>query len=254
MRIVHAVITVLLLSLTANAQRSVQQSVVQMLTEMAENYRQKVDDRTSMKVQINIQPTAEIWYVIVEPNRKVTVSQDSNGPAQFIFTTTESTLRKIYRGEMTALTAAAQAKSSDPTPLKLEFGPGVAFDHATRIKLFDFLQHFFNRTSPEKVLFGERHSRVVHGAHAVPLYYHPGLRSAWYMIKKGERLNGPGDVNPFPQAFIFISGEGFARIGGKTIKVKGGEACYIPPNSEHYVWNSKKRPLVLIFLAWGDGA
>jgi mannose-6-phosphate isomerase-like protein (cupin superfamily) len=82
----------------------------------------------------------------------------------------------------------------------------------------------------------------------------PGMRSAWYLLKKDERLNEPGDINPFPQAFIFISGEGFAKIGDKTIRTKAGESYYIPPNSDHVVWTESKESLVLIFLAWGEGA
>ena len=106
----------------------------------------------------------------------------------------------------------------------------------------------------EQILLGEEYSRMVHGAHAIPLYYHPELRSAWYMVKKGERLNEPGDTNPFPQALIFISGEGVAKIGEKTIKVKADESYYIPPSSDHVVWTESDEPLVLIFLACGEGA
>jgi mannose-6-phosphate isomerase-like protein (cupin superfamily) len=86
------------------------------------------------------------------------------------------------------------------------------------------------------------------------LFYHPGFRSAWYLIKKGERLNEPGDTNPFPQGFIFISGEGFAKIGEETVPVRAGEAYYIPPGSDHVVWTESDQPLELIFLAWGEGA
>jgi len=42
-------------------------------------------------------------------------------------------------------------------------------------------------------------------------------------------LNEPGETNPFPQAFVFIVGEGYAKIGGVTVPVKAGEAYYIPP-------------------------
>jgi mannose-6-phosphate isomerase-like protein (cupin superfamily) len=95
---------------------------------------------------------------------------------------------------------------------------------------------------------------MVHGGHAIPLYYYPGFRSAWYLIKKGERLNELGDISPFPQAFIFISGKGFAKIGEKTMRVRAGEAYYIPPGSEHVVWTEGDNSLELIYLAWGEGA
>ena len=70
-------------------------------------------------------------------------------------------------------------------------------------------------------------------------------------MRKGEKLNEPGDIDPFPQALIFIKGEGFAKIGNKTIKVKASESYYIPPNSDHVVWTNSDKPLVFIWLAWG---
>jgi mannose-6-phosphate isomerase-like protein (cupin superfamily) len=130
----------------------------------------------------------------------------------------------------------------------MEFTPEV------KTQLYTFLQHFFNLTNPEKALLGEQHSRLVHGAHVVALYYAPGFRSAWYMVKKGERLNEPGDTNPFPQAFIIVEGEGFAKIGDSTVTVKAGESYYIPPDSDHVLWTDRDEHLVLIWLAWGEGA
>jgi mannose-6-phosphate isomerase-like protein (cupin superfamily) len=86
------------------------------------------------------------------------------------------------------------------------------------------------------------------------MFYGKGFRSAWYLLEKGDQLNEPGDTNPFPQAFIFLSGEGRARIGGKDLTVKLNEAYLIPPDTEHIIWNDREEPLTLIFLAWGEGA
>jgi mannose-6-phosphate isomerase-like protein (cupin superfamily) len=138
--------------------------------------------------------------------------------------------------------------------LDLSLAEDLEFTPEVRTELYTFLFHFFNPSVPERILLGEEYSRLVHGGHVVALYYHPEFRSAWYLLKKGEKLNKPGDTNPFPQAFIFIEGEGFAKIGDKTIKVKAGESYYIPPNSDHVVWTESDKPLILIFLAWGEGA
>jgi mannose-6-phosphate isomerase-like protein (cupin superfamily) len=152
------------------------------------------------------------------------------------------------------MTAAAKTKISDYAPLNWKLPEGLKLTPEIMAKIYFFVQHFFNWRVPEKILLGEKYSRVVHGGHAVPLYYYPGLRSAWYLLRKGERLNEPGDTNPFPQAFIFIKGEGFAKIGDKTIEVKAGESYYIPPDSDHVVWTENDEPLVFIWLAWGKGA
>jgi mannose-6-phosphate isomerase-like protein (cupin superfamily) len=121
-------------------------------------------------------------------------------------------------------------------------------------EIYFFINHFFNRYEPEKIFLGEEYARVVHGAHAIPLYYHPGFRSAWYQIKKGQKMNEPDDTNPFPQAVVILAGSGFAKIGQKTVQVQKNEVYYIPPYADHIFWTEEKEPLVLLWFAWGKGA
>ena len=171
-----------------------------------------------------------------------------------MLTMSDETLAKIYRGELTAFTAAARTNISDPAPLDILLPEGAGFTQSLYLQAITFIQRFFWHSDPECILLGEAHARMVHGAHAIPLFYHPGFRSAWYLVKKGERLNEPGDVNPFPQGFVFVSGQGIAEIGGKRVAIKAGEAYYIPPGISHVVWTDSDTPLSLLWLAWGDGA
>ncbi len=230
------------------------EDVDEMLRTMVERFKGKINDDLSMIVQLDMRDSKESWHVIVEKGRKVTLGKGPHPGAHFSFVTTTDTLRLIYQGKMTAMTAAGKAKGSDYAPLDVKLAEDGEFTPLVRTQLYTFLYHFFNPSVPEKISLGEEFSRLVHGGHVIPLYYHPGFRSGWYLLKKGERLNEPGDTNPFPQAFIFIEGEGFAKIGTITTKVKAGESYYIPPNSDHVVWTESEKPLILIWLAWGKGA
>ncbi len=228
--------------------------VDEMLGVMAEGFKKKIDEDFSAIVQFDIKDKKESWHVIVEKGRNVTIAKGPHQDARFFFSTTTDTLRLIYGGKMTAMTAGGKAMGSDHAPLDLKLAEGLEFTPEIRTQCYTFLYHFFNPLIPERILLGEEYSRLVHGGHVVVLYYYPGFRSAWYLLKKGEKLNQPGDTNPFPQAFIFIEGEGYAKIGEKTIRVKAGESYFIPPNSDHVVWTESDVPLILIFLAWGEGA
>ena len=44
------------------------------------------------------------------------------------------------------------------------------------------------------------------------------------------------------------------KIGEKTIAINANETYFIPPNSDHVFWTDEEEPLVLIWLAWGEGA
>lgn len=162
--------------------------VGKMLHIMAENFKSKIDEDFSLIVQLDIKEKKESWHVIVKKGRKVTVGKGPHKQARYFFFTTTDTLRLIYEGKMTAATAAGKAKGSDYAPLDLKLVEGLEFTPEVRIQLYTFLYHFFNPSVPERILLGEEYSRVVHGGHVVSLYYYPGFRSAWYLLKKLEKI------------------------------------------------------------------
>lgn len=228
--------------------------VLRTLQDMADLFVDRIAEDFALRVQIDLQPDGGSWQVVVESGCRVTVSPGPDQRAQVILVTTEEILERIHSGQMAALTAAAKGSISDPAPLDYRLGEEQSFTPQLYADMLVFLQRFFNCTEPERILLGEAHSRKVHGANVVALFYQPGFRSAWYLVKKGDQLNESGDTNPFPQAFVFISGDGWAKIGEQTLPVRAGEAYFVPPGSEHIVWTERDEPLILLWLAWGEGA
>jgi mannose-6-phosphate isomerase-like protein (cupin superfamily) len=253
-------------SVLAQSVRSARElTIQQMLNNMAEAFRHKVHPNYSLAVQLNIKPaldsgyvdtskpTVESWYVMTFPGKNVQVSRQPDGKLEIIFYTTEQALRLLSAGKYNPMTAILATRGSDPVFIRWERPKGIESTPQLRAKVREFI-HFFDPSLPQRYVLEASHARVVHGSPAIGLYYYPGLRSAWYEVRKGARLNQPGDTNPFHQAFIFISGKGKAKLGDKTVEVKAGESYYIPPNSDHVVWTNSNKPLVLIWMAWGEGA
>jgi mannose-6-phosphate isomerase-like protein (cupin superfamily) len=225
-------------------------NVDEILKKMAHSFQNKIDKDFMLTVVIKVDESS--WHITTE-NETVTVSKSSHPHPHVTLRTTSDTLQRIYRGEMTAFTAAGKANISDPAPLDWKIPEDLDITPEIQANIYFFIQHFFNMTTPEKIVLKEQYSRVVHGGHVIPLYYYPGFRSGWYLVKKGEKINEPNDTNPFPQAFVIIEGEGMAKIGDDTVPVKAGESYYIPPESDHIIW-TEQESLVLIWLAWGKGA
>lgn len=226
-----------------------------MLEHMTDVYNQKKSSEDALKIKFQIKPENVILFLNVVPGQNAALrkSLPSSEP-QIIFKTNSETLKQIYSGEMTGLTAIGRENMRDKTPLDFELGPHTQMTPNLLNKLYKFIQHFFNPTLPEKINLDKAHSRSVHGAWGIPLFYHTGFRSGWYQIEKGQNLNEPGDTNPFPQAFIIISGIGYAKLGKNVISLAPGEAYFIPPGSDHVVWTDEETPLSLIYLAWGEKA
>lgn len=226
-----------------------------MLKEWGKTFVQKVDKEYQSIVNFKVPDTDTSYHIIIRDN-EFQLFEGLNDEASFTFKSSMAHYNKIYRGEMTAFTSIGREKMSDVTPLDMEFEPPVTSEQMNDF-LF-FVQRFFNTTPYDKVKLGKDHSRIVHGGHAIPIFYRKnneiGVRSAWYQVNKGQQVNEPGDTNPFPQYFIIKQGEGFAKIGNDTLQIKENEAYYIAPGSDHVFWTESEKPMEMIFLAWGKGA
>jgi mannose-6-phosphate isomerase-like protein (cupin superfamily) len=178
-----------------------------------------------------------------------------SNPSAF-YTLDLATLQKIDRGEINALTAMGRARASDPAPMDIEVMEGFQPSPDFLARFIPLTFHFWTRGFPETVDFDKEHSREVHGANMVVLYYQEGLRSAWGQVEKGQRVNSdPKDqVNPFPTMFICLRGKAAAKVAGKEVTLKAGQMVFIPPGVSHEAWNPYDEPAEVILLMFGKGA
>jgi mannose-6-phosphate isomerase-like protein (cupin superfamily) len=244
-------VLVTLLAVTGQAASS---DVGAMLADFARLCVEVTPTRGEMVVQFDFTPPGGHWYVSLDSDGKSAVRPGVHEAPAMTLRMSEQTLARIHRGELTAFTAAGKGSGADVAPLEVEFGAAAERLEDPKEMMLGFLQHFFAGERPERIQLGEEHSRVVHGAHAIPLYYAEGFRSAWYLVKAGQRLNEPGDTNPYPQAFVIISGRGSAKIGDAEVEVSAGESYYIPPGSDHVLRAAPGETLTVIWMAWGEGA
>ncbi len=173
-----------------------------------------------------------------------------------IYTLDLVTLQRIDRGEINALTAMGKARASDPAPMDIDVMEGFQPTPEFLAAFIPLTFHFWTRGFPETVVFDKEHSREVHGANMVVLYYEKGLRSAWGQVEKGQRVNAdPKDqVNPFPTMFICLKGRATVKVAGKEVMLRAGQMVFIPPGVSHEAWNPYDEPAEVILLMFGEGA
>jgi mannose-6-phosphate isomerase-like protein (cupin superfamily) len=175
---------------------------------------------------------------------------------RLVFETEIDFLRRLDRGEMHVLTAMAQARGGDRTPLVPRFPPGFRWTAESRAFWFPLLASFWNREWPEVVRFGDGLTREVHGANAAVIHYDVGFRSAWYQLLPGMHINpDPRDqTNPYPSLVIVMRGEAHARIGGVDVVLREGEALHIRPGVTHEFWVGDGGYAEAIVVMYGEGA
>ena len=196
------------------------------------------------------------YYVVLSQTPGATVGDGVPTQYDLGFELDISFLRRLDRGEMNALTAMGQARSSDPTPVVPKFGPQFASIPDSALFFRRLCFHFWTRDWPETVRFGDGTTREVHGGNATVFYYDNQLRSAWYQLKAGMHINADpgGQINDYPQTVIVTRGRFRARLDGRDRLVSEGEMILIPAGMASEFWTEGDQYGEFVWLGFGPGA
>lgn len=229
------------------------------ISSFAEDYQKDVTFTKDITFAVQVDDI--FWHVVAkakssESEAKVTVIAGKPNRPTFYFKTDLSTLNKVDKGEMSALTGAAKAFSTDFAPFDADIMEGFVPDEGFVKSLMSLYFHFWTKGLPERIPYGVDLTRFTHGAQAAIFYYQPGFRSGYIAVKKGQHANKEegSKTNPFPTLLIAIEGEGKMIINGVISTFKKGEAILIPAGVSHEFTNDNEQPLECILLMFGDGA
>jgi mannose-6-phosphate isomerase-like protein (cupin superfamily) len=226
----------------------------EILGAMTEAFEKKGCPGAPIAVAFDVDDGADVWSLTASSKGDVLLESGEAPNAEFTIVTTTELLRRLFDGEISPMTAAGRENLRQKAPLDFHLPEGAAFSQSLYHRIVLFVQRFLNPIPAERVRISKAASRVVHGGHAVALFADVEFRSAWYLLEPGEQLNEEGDTNPFPQAFVILSGSGTARIGDAEHELEPNAAYYVAPNCEHVVKPSSNDPLTLLWMAWGEGA
>lgn len=213
-------------------------------------------DPKRVDATFGIRVDGEAW-TILSTDSEVMVKPGAPETPAFFFATDCETFSRIASGEMQMSTAMVQARSSDWTPVILDYVHDFQFDSEARKNFWSLAFHFFTTGQPEALPLAADHARFVHGGAALPIYYAPQLRSSWYGVMPGQHINeDPADqVNDFDSIFIIIkAGSAQAKFGRADYKLKDNEAIYVPAGMSHELWNDGEEEAAFILLMFGENA
>jgi len=86
------------------------------------------------------------------------------------------------------------------------------------------------------------------------LVYDRELRSAWYQLQSGVRINADArdQTNNFPQLIIITRGRFSARLDGRELTLFEGQAVFIAAGMRHEFWAVAGQYGELIWTAFGE--
>ncbi|HEX7012023.1 MAG TPA: cupin domain-containing protein [Steroidobacteraceae bacterium] len=230
------------------------------LRRLAEDYAR--DPSLDRAVTFGIRIDEQMWTIVAKPATEseaasVVVERGAPTVPAFVYETDSKTFARIVAGEIHALTTMAQARSSDPAPMRVDTVNGFQMDEAGRAAFLSVSFHFFTTGIPEIVPLGPSRARPVHGGEALPIYYAKGLRTSWYAIAPGQHINAEAEdqVNDFPSLFIILeAGSARGRIGGREMVLGDNQAIFVPAGMSHEFWNPGNERATLLLIMFGENA
>lgn len=205
------------------------------------------DSEEPMNIVVELTDTGETATLVLE--REVGVSRIESGEkeADLKVTMASQILRNIAEGKADAFALAGRSKMSENRPIDFEFlNPARSEEAMEAIKGLG-TYFFVPGLLKTKELKLERAGQA-HGARPIPLVYWQGIRTAWYHIDGGTTLNEDREIDPWPQAFIVLQGQGKAIIDDETLELEKERIYYIPRRVMHQIKASTD--VQLIWMAW----
>jgi hypothetical protein len=139
-----------ILTLAPSARASTD-SIREMLDAWSRHFETVIDEDFAFVAHLTISPGPTVLSMIVKDGRVSVVEGQAPG-AEMALDTSEETLRDIYEGKLTAMTAAGKARASDPAPLDWRLPEGKTYDPALMERSLFVVQHFFHRWRHQPLL------------------------------------------------------------------------------------------------------
>lgn len=205
------------------------------------------DAEKSITIVVELTDTGQTATLILEKETGVSSIEKGGKKGDLKVTMTTQTLHDIAEGKANAFALAGRSKMSEKRPIDFEFlNPSRKEEAMEAIK--GLATYFF---VPGRVKMKDLRAELAgqaHGARPIPLVYWQGLRTAWYQIDAGTTLNEDKEIDPWPQAFIVLNGEGQAVIEKQTLELETNKTYYVPRNVVHQIEASTD--VQLIWIAW----
>lgn len=227
--------------------------------DFAKAFESKIDVNYKISLQYEIIDLEKdnIWQIDVKNGKVILYDKEIIIPEE-IFTLKYDTLLKLYKNELSPITAYGNQPDKNGIMTSL-IEPKVkdknkiikknkqidqeTFDFIIRLHKFD---EFFNKNYPSKTIIKYDYCRKLHNVNAIGLFsdFESGILHAFFSIKKGEALTEP----PVEFCIFVLNGKGFAKIDDEVYQIEKNEYYHIKPKVNVSISNDDDILLDILYL------
>jgi hypothetical protein len=233
--------------------------------DFAEVFQRKISEEYSIKIQFEISDLVDNNLIQIKVENGIVEVYDSNEiEPESSWIMEYEILKKLYRGEMSAITAFANEpdKNGEMKGLinlkeinkdnRFETAGHIADSRLERIQRQKKFNSFFSLDYPTKTMVDVEQSRTLHGVDGIGLFIRPdktveqGTMHAFSSIKKGEVLSQP----PISHSVYIISGNGIMHYDEKECEIHSRNYYRLEPMTEERIYfkNFESEVLELLYI------
>jgi mannose-6-phosphate isomerase-like protein (cupin superfamily) len=196
-------------------------------------------EKGEVRVAVRLTDSGEAATLVL--GEKMEVVEGSEG-ADLALTMEGSVFDAVSRGEADFGALIGRLRMSDVRPINYQvLNPSRLADIVEVMKAG--MTFFF---TPGRVKVRELRPELAgeaHGAHPIPLVYWDGLRTAWYVVRKGEAMNEEEERDPYPQAVVILKGKGVFVLDEAELELRSSTVVYVPAEEDvEAIWIAWKTP------------
>lgn len=219
----------------------------------------KIDKDYFIRIQLEFLDIEKnnIWQVDIRDG-KINIYNEEKIIPEETFTLTIVTLEKLYKNELSPLTAFANEPNKDGVMCSLIDLKNKTQDKFIRrnheiqeekLKFIDRLHKFhdfFSKEYPGKIFVKHENCINLHDVKGIGLFsdFKKGIIHAFFSIKANECLK----QSPREFSLFVLNGKGILRINDESYPIEKNEYYHIKPSSNVYFENENDESLDILYI------
>lgn len=227
--------------------------------EFSSAFVKKIDNDYFIRIQLEFLDIEgnNIWQIDIK-DKKISIYNDEKLVPEETFTLTVDTLEKLYRNEMSPLTAFANEPNKNGVMcslIDLKYKKQDKFIRVNdeipdeKLKFINRLHRFhdfFSKEYPGKILVKHENCVKLHNVKGIGLFldFKKGIRHAFFSIEANECLTQPA----IEFRVFVLNGKGILRTGNEVYPIEKYEYYHIKPSNNVYFENEHDEALDILYI------
>lgn len=227
--------------------------------DFSKTFVKKIENDYFIKLQFEFSDLKNnnIWQIDIKDG-KISIYNEERIVPEEIFILTVDTLEKLYKNELSPLTAFANEPNKEGIMCSLidlknktqekivKLNEKMKQEKLNFINRLHKFHDFFSKDYPGKIIVKNKNCIKLHNVNGIGLFsdFEKGILHAFFSIKTNEVLKQP----PIEFSILVLHGKGILRIDNEEYPIEKNEYYHLNPHAYVFFENKNDESLDILYL------